>query len=201
MSSGSATVPLWWSKIKQPQAHERLLGSIEFYRRKWEGGAHWPSSEDASATASANLSATTTASNVQGTESGGNNIRKEWPGYNREEARDGYLTRSQTCKVNRRNFEKASQKPKEPSHTAVQNALLQRDLKIALIQKQQEENTVKNYWEREKERRDNKVLATEASQLIRPRPGAVKPHYVHLSARSVGSEQPDWYGRRNTRPW
>ena len=197
MSGGPATVPEWWKKIKQPQAHERLLGSIEFYRRKWEGGAHWPSSEDSAITQRLN------ASNAIQSSSSTNRtaIPKEWPGYNREEARVGYLTRFHTCKQNRRAFEKASQKSKGPSLAAVQHARSNRSEMLTKLEKIQKQDTQNNYWEREEQRRNNKALATEASELIRPRPGAVKAHYEQQSARSTVSSRSDWYGRRNTRPW
>ena len=201
MSGGPATVPAWWTKIKQPQAHERLLGSIEFYRRKWDGGAHWASSEDAAASKVDSAGNTGDQGACGVTSQGTVTVRKEWPGYNREEAREGYLTRFQTGKVNRKAFEKASQKPKVPSRAAVDHARSRRGGELVRIQQQQEGETETNYWQREKQRRDNKMLATEASELIRPRPGAHKPHYKQISARSVSSERSEWYGRRNTRPW
>jgi hypothetical protein len=200
MSGGPATVPRWWTKIKQPQAHERLLGSIEFYRRRWDGGAHWASSEDTAASqdpVAGNADGHGAATNA----SSRGAAPKEWPGYNRDEAREGYVSRFQICKVNRKAFEKASQKPKEPSRAAVDHARSQRGGVLASAQRQQREDTETNYWQREKQRSDNKMLATEASELIRPRPGVVKPHYQQPSARSASSERPEWYGRRNTRPW
>lgn len=196
MSGGSATVPAWWTKLKQPQAHERLVGSIEFYRNKWEGGAHWRSSED-DVSQKARVNSFTQPSHRETV-----SVPKEWPGYSRKDAREGYITRFDMCKTNRKAFERSSQKSNSPSCAAIEYAKRQREAEVGIANRKEAHESRQNYFEREQQRSQNKVLATEASELIRPRPGANTLHPKRtLNTTTTLSEKSDWYGRRNTRPW
>ncbi len=193
-------VPLWWTKLKQPQAHERLVGSIEFYRRKWEGGAHWASSEDKAASGGGGGSHNP-GNSTQGIAAAARprQTQKDWPGYQAASAWDGYTTRFQQCKANRAAFETSSQKGAVASAAGKAAAIRQRADQLAAEVHRHEAAVTRNFWERDAARVVNKTIATEASsRLIKPRTGSVKER---LPARQAGGPRPDWYGRRNTRPW
>ena len=191
------TVPLWWTKLKQPQAHERLVGSIEFYRRKWEGGAHWVSSEDKTAACGGSSSHSRGSINLAAARP--RQTQKGWPGYDANAARDGYTTRFRQCKANRAAFETSSQKSAVASAAGKAAAIRRRADQLTAEMHRHEATASHNFWERESARAVNKTIATEASsRLIKPRAGSVKER---LPTPQVVGPPPDWYGRRSTRPW
>jgi hypothetical protein len=191
MSGGKSAVPQWWTDQRQPQAHERLLGSIQFYRSKWEGGAHWESSEDEPRRGfDESLQA---RAPDEGQE-------KEWPGYDAAEARQGYLGRDDQRKDNRAAFEVASMKMPEASEAAILGVNERNEVRLREEILRESQQTRQNFEERDAQRQTNKKLAVEASsKLVKPRPG-----YVPIDTRQAGlqpQEKSDWYGRKNTCPW
>ena len=195
--SRTATVPKWHSDSTEYKArsHERLLGSIQFYCKKNEGGAHWESSEDQPRPGlDPSLQATAPDQGHP----------PEWPGFNEHAALEGYETRYNKCKINRANFERpeigaATALEIRSSDKAIQyvnrresvNKEAQRDRKL--------KETRKNFDERAKQRDANKTIAVEASsKLVRPRPSYVPATLNKVATQSHAEE---WYGRKNTRPW
>ena len=190
MSGGKSAVPQWWTDQRHPQAHERLVGSIQFYRSKWEGGAHWESSEDQPRRGFDETLQARAPDEGQ---------EKEWPGYDTSEARQGYLGRHAQCKQNRAAFEVASMKMPEASVAAISAVNERNEAKLHEEFVRKSQQTRQNFEERDVQRKTNKQLAVEASsKLVKPR-----PEYVPIDTREAGlqQEKPAWYGRKNTCPW
>jgi hypothetical protein len=195
MSGGKPTVPKWWSDQRRSAAHERLLGSIQFYRSKWEGGAHWESSEDQPRPGfDQSLQATAPNSGQP----------PEWPGYDQTAALSGYQSRYNKCKENRAAFERpkvgaATSLNMRSSDAAKQHVNDEEAVKRKMVAERKVIETRQNLNERAIQRNANKKMAVEAStKLVRPRPGYVLKSAPRLT---VKKGKDDWYGRKNTCPW
>jgi hypothetical protein len=192
MSGGKSAVPQWWTDQRQPQAHERLLGSIQFYRSKWEGGAHWESSEDRPRPG-LDPSLQATAPDV--------GQKKDWPGYDTAAANEGYTGRYAKCKQNRAAFETSSQKPVLASDEAVCYVNSREENRTRAEATRVAKETRQNFDERQMKRDANKKIGAEVSaKLIKERPQYVAVDTMQTKAASQGDKS-DWYGRKNTCPW
>ena len=206
-------MPLWWKKIRQPEAHHRLLGSIEFYRRAWDGGAHWRSSEDDSKARRLKVQAQSQAggdaAKLHG-HSSKKGEKKDWPGYQAQAAYLDYVGRRHTCKANRKAFETSSQKPRNANRAAVLESKTRVDAQNQALVSRMRGQASENYWKRRESAAENKKRANECKRIIVDR----SPYKAHCSTKlhqkqctpcaSAAQSHPQrelWYGKRNTRPW
>ena len=196
MSGGKSTVPQWWKDQRHPQAHERMVGSIQFYRKKFEGGAHWESSEDQPRPG--------LDESLQARAPDEGQI-KEWPGYDQSAARQGYVGRYGKCKQNRAAFERpevgtASSMEIRASDDAINYVNMRETIKRETEADNKVKETRTNFEERHVQRDANKKMAVEASaKLVKERPQYVPVDFV--LGNPLPKERPQWYGIKTTRPW
>ena len=196
MSGSKSTVPKWWSDQRQPAAHDRLVGSIQFYRSKWDGGAHWESSEDVPRPGlDASLQATAPNDGQP----------PDWPGFDQSAALNGYQGRYNKCKENRAAFERpkigaATSLEIRSSDAAIQYVNSRETVKRSVEADRKVQETRQNFDERAIKRNANKKMAVEASsKLVKPRPGYV-PRNTNQASQHP-EKRGDWYGTKQTRPW